>query len=146
MFADFPEPISPASCTPCASQPTPANGPDRSNELQAEDIEHGMPLRMAPESFLSYGVFDEDDPSAYARLAGTVFEADVRTVELTGQRFVHALVRTIGFDAHMCFPAGDTDAAPSPGAILGGTVFLVGTMARPPASERSRRRWFGRSR
>ena len=128
-----------------AASPASLLDPDgEAGELPAEDID-GTPLRMAPESFLSYGIFDEDDPSAYARLAGTVLEADVRTVELTGQRFVHALVRTIGFDAHVCFPAGDGDVAPSPGAILGGTVFLVGAMARPPASERSRRRWFGRS-
>jgi hypothetical protein len=31
MFADSPEPISPSSCTPCASQPTPVNGANRSN-------------------------------------------------------------------------------------------------------------------
>ena len=131
-----------------AGSPASLVDPDReADEPPAHYVERGLkwPPRMAAESFISYGVFEQGSPSAHARLAGTVLEADVRTVELTGQRFVHALVRTIGFDAHVCFPAGDGDVAPSPGAILGGTVFLVGAMARPPASERSRRRWFGRS-
>jgi hypothetical protein len=132
-----------------AGSPASLVDPDReAGEPPAHYVERGRtwPPGMGAESFISYGVFEQGSPSAHALLSGTVLEADVRTVELTGQRFVHALVRTIGFDAHVCFPAGDTRAAPSPGAIVHGTVYLVGTMARPRATQRSRRLWFGRLR
>ncbi len=111
-------------------------------------VERGWawPPHVGTESFFSsFAISPGAEPSAHARLAGTVIDADVRTVELTGQQFVHALVHTVGFDAHVCFPA-DGKPAPSAGAIVHGTVFLVGTMTRPDGSTPSRRRWLRRAR
>jgi hypothetical protein len=103
------------------------------------------PPRVGSESFFSYGVFAQEQPSAHARLAGTVLDADVRTVDLTGQRFVHARVRTVGFDADVCFPADD-QPPPNVGAIVHGTVFLVGTMTRQDSQTVPGWRWFRRRR
>jgi hypothetical protein len=103
--------------------------------------------RMAAEAFLSYGVFADTPPvEAYARISGTVLRAERRTTELTGQSFVVARVRTVGFEADLCFPAA---AVPAAGAVITGTVFLVaslpelGLVAVPKAARTlpARRRW-----
>ncbi|GGM59107.1 hypothetical protein ACFFX1_41715 [Dactylosporangium sucinum] len=95
------------------------------------------PPRMAPDSFISYGQFARDGPAeAYARLHGVVLSADVRTVAATGQRFVAARVRTVGFEAVVCLPADADAAPPPPGGVVGGTVFLTGSIDGAP-----RRSW-----
>jgi hypothetical protein len=99
------------------------------------------PLRMAAESFLSYGVFGEADESRpIARLNGTVLAARTATVETTGQSFHAVRVRTIGMEVDVCLAAADHPDAPEVGGVLAGTVYLVADVERPPA----RRRWFGR--
>lgn len=107
-------------------------------------LEHGLawPPRWAAESFMSFGVFERENPSAHARLSGTVVEADVRTVALTGRQFVHAEVRTVGFHAHVCFPYVDGAAVPVPGNVISGVVFLVGAMPRAVVAETGRRTRF----
>lgn len=98
--------------------------------LHYEERGWSWPPRVGPESFISYGAFARrEEASAHARLAGTVLDASIRTVELTGQRFVEARVRTVGFEAHICFPA-EGETAPVPGNVVHGTVFLVGSMKR----------------
>lgn len=109
----------------------------------ARYIELGLawPPRMAAESFMSYGMFAPDDEAtAHARLAGTVIESDTRTVIQTGQRFVAARVTSVGFEATVCFPAGETTLPPRPGNIIHGTVFLVGDLDLPPTAPHRRSR------
>ena len=84
------------------------------------------PSRMAAESFLPIGLFGK--PSAYGRLHGTVLRSEERTVAETGQQFVWVVVKTAGFEANVCVPAGALDAPPEPGTLLGGTVYLAGSV------------------
>jgi hypothetical protein len=97
----------------------------------ADVVEQGMPWppRMGVESFISYGVFGPlEQAQAYARLHGTVLEAQQRTVAATGQSFIVAWVRTTGFDVDLCMPATAGVEPPQPGNVLGGEVFLVASM------------------
>lgn len=116
-------------------------------DLDADDppahhVELGFtwPPRVAAESFMSFGVLapEEEEVTAHARLAGTVVEADVRTVVQTGQRFIAARVATVGFETTVCFPAGETAEPPRPGNVIHGTVFLVGDLDLPPVTARQR--------
>jgi hypothetical protein len=94
-------------------------------------VEQGLswPTRMAGESFMSYGVFGPPEQAqAYARLHGTVLHAERRTVAATGQLFIVARVRTVGFEADLCLPATAVGPIPQPGNIIGGEVFLVASM------------------
>lgn len=86
----------------------------------------GKPMRLAAESFLSYGLFG--DPGAYCRLHGTVVSSQVRHNELSGREFVAAVVRCAGFEVTVCTPNGALGQVPEPGNVLGGTVFLVGSL------------------
>ncbi len=100
-------------------------------EPPAYVVEKGWPWppRMAAESFISHGVFDEGaEARAYARLNCVVLAAGVRTSTMTGQRFVAARVRCLGFEAEVCFPAEVGTPIPVPGSIVAGTVFLVASM------------------
>jgi hypothetical protein len=92
----------------------------------------GKPMRLAAESFLSYGLFG--DPGAYCRLHGTVVASDVRENGVTGREFFAALVRCAGFEVTLCTPREALAAPPEPGNVLGGTVFLVGSAPSIPAS------------
>jgi hypothetical protein len=86
------------------------------------------PPRMAAESFISYGVFGPpEDAQAYARLTGTVRHARRLRVAATGREFLAARVRTAGFAVDLCLPAGEHNL--QPGNVIGGTVFLVGSLA-----------------
>jgi hypothetical protein len=108
----------------------------------AHVVERGWPWppRMSSESFMSYGVFSPEDPHAHARLHGTVLRAERHTVAHTGQDFISARVRTVGFEADVCLPGSEHPTVPAPGHILGGTVFLAASMEqlRPV---RNRPRW-----
>jgi hypothetical protein len=102
------------------------------------------PPRMAPESFISYGVFaDPDDAGAMARLNGVVIGASRRTTALTGQSFTVARVRTAGFEVDVCLSAEEHPEVPRPGQVLGGEVFLVGS-APAIAAPTPRTRWWRR--
>jgi hypothetical protein len=108
--------------------------------------EHGLqwPPRMAPESFISYGVFsDPDDAGAMARLNGVVIAATRRTTEVTGQSFAVARVRTAGFEVDVCLSAEEHPEVPRPGQVLGGEVFLVGS-APSIVTPARRTRWWRR--
>lgn len=114
-----------------------------------EYVERGWPWppRLAAESFISYGVFEEPEAAtAYARLSGVVHQAERRVVELTGQGFVVAEVRTAGFDVTVCLPDGSS--VPEPGAVVSGQMFLTasvdGLQQTPPVTRRGLRgRIFG---
>jgi hypothetical protein len=107
-------------------------------EPPAHVVERGLPWppRMAAESLISYGVFGPaEQAEAYARLNGTVLRAERRTVAATGARFVVARVRTVGLDLDLCLP---TPVVPEPGAVIGGTVFLVASLpfaTNPPSGD-----------
>ena len=81
------------------------------------------PPRMAPESFISHGVFAEpSDAEARATLFGTVLHAETRTTLATGQTFVVARVRTIGMEVDLCLEGTRFPTTPPVGSIIGGTV------------------------
>jgi hypothetical protein len=104
-------------------------GDAAAGEPPAHVVEQNMPWppRMAAESFISYGVFGPPEQAeAYARLHGTVLEAQRRTNALTGQSFIAARVRTAGFEVDLCLPGNAQ--VPQPGNVVGGTVFLVASL------------------
>lgn len=104
-------------------------GEDDGGEAPPHFAERGWswPPRMAAESFISYGVFGApEDAQAIARLTGTVRHARRLRVSATGQEFLTARVRTAGFEVDLCLPAGGHDL--QPGNVVGGTVFLVGSL------------------
>jgi hypothetical protein len=111
-------------------------------------VEKGMkwPLRVASESFMSSAMFS--GLGAEATLYGTVLSADRRTVARTGQSFVAATVRTVGFEATVCVPGEQLATDPQPGHILGGRVYMVAAMPSliPESAALSKRRGFWRGR
>ena len=97
------------------------------------------PPRMATESFVSYGVFAEPaEAKAHARLSGTVLDSARRVVEATGQPFIVARVRSVGFEADLCIPGNRPQ--PQPGSVVSGTVFLSASLTDPPRLPLQRRR------
>lgn len=98
-------------------------------ELAARGIT--WPLRVAAESFMSIGLFSSSfggEATAEARMAGTVLGAELRSVGITGQRFVVARVRCVGFEADLCLPAPADGSVPAPGNVIAGDVFVVGSL------------------
>jgi hypothetical protein len=119
--------------------------------LRGSSSDSDEPLRLGAESFMPYGMFGPSSGvTATALLAGTVLRAERRTVRLTGQEFVVAHVRTVGFEADVCLP-GVGLGLPQPGNVIAGEVFLVGSLqldirefTNQPAPVK--RRWFSRTR
>jgi hypothetical protein len=111
-------------------------------------VEFGLPWppRMAAESLVSYGVWAEPhDVDAYARLNGTVLGASTRTVELTERSFHAVRVRTAGFDCEVCLPIDRHPELPRTGQVIGGMMFMVGSLGAVPDSRRGRFHLPGRS-
>ena len=104
------------------------------------------PPRMASESFIAHSVFPTGaEPEATARLNGVVLHSDRRVNTLTGQAFVVARVRTIGFEADVCLPGSEHSSALRPGQIVAGTVFLAASLATVASQSREapkKRRWW----
>ena len=67
-------------------------------------------------------------PDASASLTTPVVRADYRTTELTGQRFIHAVVHE-PLPMDICLPDGPT--LPKKGDVISGTVMLTGSVALP---------------
>lgn len=115
--------------------------PPRTNGLDADDPWPSGPLRMAAESFISYGVFAEafggGPLEPHARLYGTVLSAERRRNEIGGLEFIVARVQTSGFVADVCLAADEHRDVPAPGSILGGEVYLVGSLSEWTLSTRS---------
>ncbi len=111
-----------------ASLFTPRDEP--AGDPPAAFVERGWswPPRVGSESFFSHGVSGSaESTTAHARLTGTVLDARQHTAELTGQPFIEARVRTAGFEAHVCYPAGEL-TLPEAGNVIAGTVFIVASM------------------
>ena len=103
--------------------------PEEAGDPPAHYAEMGWewPPRMAPESFMSTGVFAVGEgATADARLNGTIIESATRTNALTGQSFRVLRVRTAGFEVDVCL--ADIGPAVSPGMIVGGWAFMVGSL------------------
>jgi hypothetical protein len=127
-------------------------------EPRPDDLPPGVswPVRVSSSSFMSYGVWNQgDDVEAYANLAGVVESAELRIVDLTGGRFIAARVQSL-FPTTVCLSADD-HAVPEPGAVIAGTVFMVGSVeldatalhgaeAAEPAAKRPRFSLFRRGR
>jgi hypothetical protein len=73
-------------------------------------------------------MFGAGNADAHARLHGTVLSARRVVVAHSGQEIIVSEVRTVGFEANLCVPAGDLPDTPRPGNVIGGTVFLVASM------------------
>jgi hypothetical protein len=117
---------------------------DADGEPPAHYVDKGLPwpTRMAPESFISYGVFgDRSTAEPYARLNGTVLRSRTCRNALSGGTFHVARVRTAGFEADVCLAASEHPVAPAPGAVVAGTVYLVVALeSLPEAPEQVGRR------
>lgn len=113
----------------------------RPDDLDPDDPWPSGPLRMAAESFISHGVFAEafgaGPPEPLARLHGTVLSAERRRNEIGGLEFIVARVQTSGFVADVCLAADEHRDVPLPGSILGGEVYLVGSLSAWTPSARS---------
>lgn len=93
--------------------------------------ERGMrwPLRMAAESFISYGVFGEPEQAeAYARLNGVVLSSERRRNTLSGNEFVVSRARCVGFEVDILLDGRQVAGAPGPGSVIAGMVYLVGSI------------------
>lgn len=66
-------------------------------------------------------------PDAAARLAARVLEAEYRSSELTGERFIHVSVDG-AFPFEVCLPDGEL---PERNNVIAGTAELVGTIPTP---------------
>lgn len=118
-------------------------------------VERGLkwPPRMASESFFSNGVFQPGaEADATARLNGVVLQSDRRVNSMTGQAFVVARVRTVGFEADLCLASNELDRELLPGNIVAGKVFLTVSLpgipdgvVLPALGVPSKRRWWRRS-
>jgi hypothetical protein len=113
----------------------------RPDELDPDDPWPAGPLRVAAESFISYGAFAEafggGPPEPHARLHGTVLSAERRRNEIGGLEFIVARVQTSGFVADVCLAADEHRDVPVPGSVLGGEVYLVGSLPAWTLSTRS---------
>jgi hypothetical protein len=93
------------------------------------------PPRLAPESFISYGVFNEGAAAtAHARLCGLVSSADRRVVQETGREVVVAVVSSVGMDVTVCLEGAAHPGVPTSGQVIAGTVFMTASLEgwRPP--------------
>lgn len=66
-------------------------------------------------------------PDAQAEFSGRVLDAEYRTSELTGQRFIHASVDA-AFPFDVCLPDGDL---PSRDSVIAGTAVMAGSIPTP---------------
>jgi hypothetical protein len=98
-------------------------------EFEASDLSSEGPVHFAQESFGSHAVLlDPAQAQAFAHLSGTVLAAERRTVTQTGQQIIVAKVRTAGFEVTMCLEAATHPELPPIGAVISGTVFMVGSL------------------
>ncbi len=77
-----------------------------------------------------------------ARVAAEVIDADRRVNALTGQPFVVARVEVAEVAiARLCLDGGEFPAAPAPGQVVAGEVFLVVSLADEGAAAASGPGW-----
>jgi hypothetical protein len=87
------------------------------------------PPRLGAQSFTPHAHADDAKRAkAQARMSGVVLGSERRTCALTGQEFMVARVATTGFELDMCLAAFQHPEQPPRGAIVVGTVFLVGSI------------------
>jgi hypothetical protein len=87
------------------------------------------PPRLPTQSFTPHSHGDDAKRAkAQARMSGVVLGSERRACGLTGQEFMVARVETTGFELDMCFAAFQHPEQPPRGAVVVGTVFLVGSI------------------
>lgn len=126
-----------------ASLLTPGKEPEGAPPTDLAGRGIAWPMRVAPVSFMSMGLFSSafggsETATADARVAGVVLAAERRTVAVTGQSFVVARVRCPGFEADLCFPAPADGPVPVPGNVIAGEAFVVGSIRLEGAPAASR--------
>jgi len=91
---------------------------------------------------ISPGVFGHAAPSASAAMTAEVIDSERRVNALTGQPFVvvRAQVAEVA-TARVCLDGAEFPAAPAPGQVLHGEVFLVASLADDGAGADQPRRW-----
>jgi hypothetical protein len=99
--------------------------------------------RLAPESFISLGLFgtagSQGDAEPYARLSGRVTSTGTRTNSRTGQRFHAVGVQSIGMRLTVCLAATDHPTPPASGSVVSGIVYLAASMPSLwPSAQRDR--------
>lgn len=112
----------------------------------SEPSEPAKPMRLAEEALLPYGMFEHEGAlSGRARvvLTGAVEAVAQRTNGLTGRRFTHARVRTLGGAIDVVAPASALPDTASKPKLAFADVWLVGRPCEPPPAP-APTSWFGK--
>jgi hypothetical protein len=87
-------------------------------------------LQFAVESFMPIGLFDEDEngeaPEPFAVFSGVVQQSEVRTNEMTGEKFYWMLVDTLGGEVDVVASTDLCESLPNPLSIIQGQFWLSG--------------------
>jgi len=87
-------------------------------------------LQFAVESFMPIGLFDNDEegevPEPFAVFSGVVQQSEVRTNEMTGEKFYWMLVDTLGGEVDVVASTDLCERLPNPLSIIQGQFWLSG--------------------
>jgi len=87
-------------------------------------------LQFAVESFMPIGLFDEDEsgeaPEPFAVFSGVVQQSEVRTNEMTGEKFYWMLVDTLGGEVDVVASVELCESLPNPLSVIQGQFWLSG--------------------
>ena len=87
-------------------------------------------LQFAVESFMPIGLFEEDEegenPEPYSVFSGVVQQSEIRTNEMTGEKFYWMLVNTLGGEIDVVASRELCDQLPNPLSIIQGQFWLSG--------------------
>jgi hypothetical protein len=86
-------------------------------------------LQFAVESFMPIGLFSEDEeetPEPYAVFSGVVQQSEVRTNQMTGEKFYWMLVDTLGGEVDVVASTDLCESLPNPLSIIQGQFWLSG--------------------
>lgn len=103
------------------------------------------PVRYAAEAAVPIGLFDGDgDEVPEVLLTGVVLDAELRVNDGTGEVFTWLSVRSLPGVLDVVTPVGANEDHPPPGAVVHGSVWMVGRLTGgllPGPSPRPRRRF-----
>jgi len=87
-------------------------------------------LQFAVESFMPIGLFDEDEngenPEPFAVFSGVVQQSEIRTNEMTGEKFYWMLVDTLGGEVDVVASPDLCETLPNPLSVIQGQFWLSG--------------------
>jgi len=88
--------------------------------------------KYASKSFIPIGLFTaaktKEPPQAYAFLAGHVIATEMKTNEISGEKFVWACIDSLGGTYDVVAPTSMLSAAPNVGEILSGQFWMCGQL------------------